>query len=308
MVKIPAEAVPVSLDRIVRDAFAVSWGKARAMIASGKVFVDGEACLVSERKIRGGSTIELRQNAPRPRKMAGKPGVAFERAHIVFVDTQVVVVRKPAGISTVLFEGEEGPALDELVRRTLSTKGRAPLGVVHRIDKETSGLLVFTRTWDAKQNLSNQFRNHTTERSYLAIAHGIIARKQTIESEFVENRGDGLRGSIKPGSNKGIHGKRAVTHVEPVEALDGATLVRVRLETGRTHQIRIHLSEASHPIVGERVYIRGFTGKEIPAPRLMLHAAELGFDHPNGKHLRFEDPPPEDFENVLSELRSTKRR
>ena len=97
-----------------------------------------------------------------------------------------------------------------------------------------------------------------------------------------------------------------MTHVEPVEDLDGATLVRVTLETGRTHQIRIHLSEIGHPLVGERVYIRGFKGNPIPAPRLMLHAAELGFEHPNGKMLRFEEPMPADMEKVLSELRSTK--
>jgi 23S rRNA pseudouridine1911/1915/1917 synthase len=90
--------------------------------------------------------------------------------------------------------------------------------------------------------------------------------------------------------------------------LDGATLVRVRIETGRTHQIRIHLSESGHPIVGERVYIRGWKGNEIASPRLMLHAAELGFEHPSGKPLHFEEPLPEDFERVLSALRSTTRR
>src|SRR5207245_869860 len=95
---------------------------------------------------------------------------------VAYVDSQVIVVRKPSGISTVPFQDEEGPTLDELVRNWLSKKDRrpglAPLGVVHRLDKETSGLVVFTRTWDAKQNLSSQFRHHTTTRTYLAIAHG----------------------------------------------------------------------------------------------------------------------------------------
>jgi 23S rRNA pseudouridine1911/1915/1917 synthase len=327
MVKIPAEKVypgePAPLDRVVRELFELSWGQARGVIETGKVTVDGETCLVSERKIRPGSAILVNPNAPRPNRRTLEPDL------IAYVDSQLVVVRKPAGISTVPFEGEEGTTLDELVRRWLSKKdrrpGRAPLGVVHRIDKETSGLLVFTRTWDAKQSLSNQFRRHTTQRAYLAIAHGQM-KKRTIATELVDNRGDGLRGSAKPGSNRRQHGKKAVTHVEPIENLPGvqgqslwrsgrdaaeqeqsATLVRVTLETGRTHQIRIHLSEIGHPLVGERVYIRGFKGNPIPAPRLMLHAAELGFEHPNGKMLHFEEPMPADMQKVLNELRSTTR-
>ena len=95
-----------------------------------------------------------------------------------------------------------------------------------------------------------------------------------------------------------------VTHVTPIERLDGATLVSCQLETGRTHQIRIHLAEAGHPLVGEKVYIRNYRGEPILAPRLMLHAAELGFDHPSDERpMRFEDPPPSDFQEVLARLR-----
>jgi 23S rRNA pseudouridine1911/1915/1917 synthase len=95
-----------------------------------------------------------------------------------------------------------------------------------------------------------------------------------------------------------------VTHIEPVETLNGATLVSCRLETGRTHQIRIHLAEAGHPIVGETVYVRDYRGVLIPAPRAMLHAAELGFQHPSDdREVRFEAPPPADFEAVLARLR-----
>jgi 23S rRNA pseudouridine1911/1915/1917 synthase len=182
---------------------------------------------------------------------------------------------------------------------------RPSLGIVHRLDKETSGVLVFTRTWLAKQSLTQQFRAHTVHRRYLAIAHGVV-RAGTIRSHLVADRGDGLRGSVRSSerARRGGEGQLAVTHVEPVEALDGATLVACRLETGRTHQIRVHLSEGGHPVVGERVYVRGFQGDVIPAPRLMLHAAELGFVHPATQvEVRFERPPPKDFQETLARLR-----
>jgi 23S rRNA pseudouridine1911/1915/1917 synthase len=247
--------------------------------------------------------LELRINAPRPH-IAKRSG--FERGAIVHLDASVVVVDKPPGVSTVPFEGEEDPreTLDAWVRDVLSKKGgsrgRAPLGVVHRIDKETSGLVVFTRSVAAKQHLANQFRHHTTLRRYLAIVHGAFTTKRTFESYLVENRGDGLRGSARPGQREG---RLAVTHVEPVRQLEGATLVGCTLETGRTHQIRIHLSEAGHPLVGERVYVRNYTGLRIDAPRLMLHAAMLGFVHPATEEtIQLESEPPADFREVLARL------
>jgi 23S rRNA pseudouridine1911/1915/1917 synthase len=171
---------------------------------------------------------------------------------------------------------------------------------VHRLDKETSGLVVFTRTWLAKKSLASQFRHHTVHRRYLAIAHGSVPKK-TITSNLVADRGDGLRGSSDRGRE--ALARIAVTHVEPLEALRGATLVACTLETGRTHQIRIHLAEMGHPLVGERVYVRDYGGPVIPAPRVMLHAAELGFVHPKTEApVRWEEPPPEDFGAMLRQL------
>jgi 23S rRNA pseudouridine1911/1915/1917 synthase len=140
-------------------------------------------------------------------------------------------------------------------------------------------------------------------RRYLAIAHGSV-RAQTIRSHLVDDRGDGRRGSIEKSPRRGAReGQLAVTHVAPLEELDGATLVACTLETGRTHQIRIHLSEAGHPLVGERVYMRP-SAQAIRAPRLMLHAAELGFVHPaTGRDVRWELAPPADFQAVLARLR-----
>ncbi len=186
--------------------------------------------------------------------------------------------------------------------RGASPRGSRPsLGIVHRLDKETTGLVVFTRTWLAKQSLSLQFRRHSVHRAYVAVAHGEVPTR-TIRSFLVENRGDGLRGSAR--GTPPADAREATTHVERLEGLDGATLVGCRLETGRTHQIRIHLSELGSPIVGEKVYVRHWTGKLIEAPRLMLHAAELGFLHPaTEREMRWKQPMPEDMSAVVDRLR-----
>ena len=317
--EVPSDLAGRPLDGVVRTLYGVSWGDARKWIASGKVRVDGEPVTDGLKYVRAGSRLSLTMNAPRMAK-----GLVLDDAAIVHVDAHVVVVNKPSGVSTIPFEGKtalrasggtrgatsDRETLDELVRAWLSKrmkKGerdtRPSLGVVHRLDKETSGVLVFTRTWLAKESLAGQFRAHTVHRRYLAIAHGVV-QPRTIRSQIVADRGDGLRGTLRNARGRGGEGQVAITHVEVVEALDGATLIACRLETGRTHQIRVHLSEAGHPIVGERVYVRGYVPPQIPAPRLMLHAAELGFMHPQTNvEVRFERPPPADFQETLARLR-----
>jgi 23S rRNA pseudouridine1911/1915/1917 synthase len=174
-----------------------------------------------------------------------------------------------------------------------------PLHVVHRIDRATSGLLMFAKTKKAEIGLAAQLRSHAMERQYLCVAHGIVTPRR-IESHLVADRGDGLRGS----TTRLEQGKRAVTHVEVREALRGATLCAVRLETGKTHQIRIHLSESGHPLVGETVYIRDYTGSLLTSARLMLHAETLGFVHPvTGQRVSLSAPLPPDFTAVVARLR-----
>jgi 23S rRNA pseudouridine1911/1915/1917 synthase len=301
------------LDRAVRALFHTSWGKARAWIASGKVRVAGQLITQPTARVRAGQELSFDPHARR----STSPGLAADA--VKYVDAHLVIVAKPPGVSTVPYEGSmadgsshrsEEEALDARVRAWLTrhtSVGRRPdvrpnLGVVHRLDKETSGLMVFTRTWLAKQRLAAQFRKHTVHRRYLAIAHGDVT-SCTIRSFLVEDRGDGLRGSVRRPSSMG-GAREAATHVEFIESLNGATLVECRLETGRTHQIRIHLSESGHPLVGERVYVRGWEGRLLPAPRLMLHAAELGFVHPaTEKAMWWEEAMPEDMREVWTRLR-----
>jgi 23S rRNA pseudouridine1911/1915/1917 synthase len=294
---VPPELARKALDAVVRALFELSWNEARDRIRSGKVTVNGAVRTDVLFRALEGAEIRMALHAPRAR------GASLDGA--VYVDPHVVVVNKPAGISTVPFEPGEKGTLDESVRRWLARKGsgreRPALGVVHRLDKETSGLLVFTRTWLAKKSLTAQFRAHSVERRYLALALGRVA-PGTIRSHLVPDRGDGLRGSRPP--RGGDEGQLAVTHVEVLERFARATLVACTLETGRTHQIRIHLSEASHPLVGERVYVRRYTGPTFPAPRLMLHAARLGFVHPKtGEKMAWEQEPPKDFEETRERLR-----
>ena len=294
---VPAELAGRPLDGTLKSLGAMSWGDARKLIVRGKIKVAGAVVLDGERPLRAGEVIEIDRHARRP-----TTGAAFDRERIVYVDPHLVVVDKPPGISTVPYDPKERGTLDQLVAASLpKARGKGPpptLGVVQRLDKDTTGLIVFARTFSAKKALASQLRAHTMHRRYFAIAHGKV-EKATIRSHLAKNRGDGLRGT----SRFRDEGQLSVTHVEPVRTFENATLVACRLETGRTHQIRIHLSEAGHPIVGERVYVRNYGGTLLPAPRPMLHAAELGFVHPvRGAPMKFEAPLPPDFEWVLEGL------
>ena len=187
-------------------------------------------------------------------------------------------------------------------------KGPLPrLRVVHRLDKETSGLVVFARTVAAERGLGKQFHAHTVIRRYLAVVSGFVP-PQRIATRFVRDRGDGRRGSTADPDE----GREAITHVDVVERLPGYTLLACRLETGRTHQIRIHLAELGHPVCGDKVYHRLADGRELPdrsqAPRLALYAVELGFLHPmTHKELHWEMPLPPDLEAFLDRLRAAGR-
>jgi 23S rRNA pseudouridine1911/1915/1917 synthase len=162
--------------------------------------------------------------------------------------------------------------------------------VVQRLDRETSGLLVLARTNEAREHLKEQFTRRSVTRRYLAIAAGTV-ESRSFQSHLIDGASR-HRSTSHPNS-----GKLAVTHVELVERLDGASLVMCSLETGRTHQIRVHLSEAGHPLVGDARY--GYRGP-IRVPRIMLHAAELGFTHPvSGQHLDYEEALPKDMARVV---------
>ncbi len=275
-----------------------SWNDVRRLCDSGKVRVDGVVITDSAARVRAGQTLAIDMNAPRPRAVV-------EGFRVVHDDAHVVVIEKPSGVSSVPYERKETGTAMDLIRDAWRHGGRrataTPLYVVHRIDKDTSGLLCFAKTRLAERGLHTIFQRHEATREYLAVAEGDVASRR-FESNLVADRGDGIRGSTRHRTE----GQHAVTHVTAERRLRGATLCRVRLETGRTHQIRIHLSEAGHPLVGETVYVRDLLrdGRQpMAAERLMLHAATLGFVHPvTGARLDFRSEPPLDFAAILRRL------
>ncbi|MCI0685096.1 MAG: RluA family pseudouridine synthase [Gemmataceae bacterium] len=291
-----------------------TWSQVRKLIAGRRVQLNGEIWLDDVRRLKAGDVVEiLVKPAPAP--------TLIDQIVIRHIDEHIVVVEKPAGVSTVRHPLEREwleerrlltPTLDDLVMRqiglTLPKKKHDPrprLRIVHRLDKETSGLVVFARTVEAERGLGIQFKRHTVQRRYLALVPGRVA-KQTVRTNLVRDRGDGRRGSTTGGA-----GKEAITHIDLEEQLPGYTLLSCRLETGRTHQIRIHLAELGHPVCGEKVYNRKPGGEPMAdasaTTRLFLHAVELGFTHPvTGEKMHWDMPPPPELRDQLAKLRGGK--
>ncbi len=290
---------------VVRQQTGIAWSLARRLCTDGRVTVNGERCLDPASRVAPDTVVAVDARA---RKLRTGP---LAESAIVFYDRDVVVVDKPAGMLSVADEPGNKETIVNYTRTLLRRMGGrgvdVALGVVHRLDKDTSGLMVFARTAHAKRALAAQFCEHTIDRVYRAIAHGVVSATR-VETHLVLDRGDGMRGSYghfrRPKGDVPIEAKRSVTHIRPIAGLVGATLVECRLETGRQHQIRIHLSELGHPLVGERVYLRDYAGPKIEAMRPMLHALTLGFAHPRtGERILFQREPPDDFQATIESLR-----
>ncbi len=302
-----------TLASLVRGLYGeLSWAKARDLVRSGRVWVEGELHFDPAERLATGTRIDVDPGAPRRRA----PALAHER--IVHFDRELVVVRKPAGLATV--SEDEHEDADSLIERTrlalreldASSRGKTSragehdrLGVVQRLDVDTTGLVVFARTRSARKALDQQLRDHAIERRYVALAWGRV-EAAIYDTYLISDRGDGKRGSWRGDTRPPKTAKHALTRVRVEERLGDITYVSCQLETGRQHQIRIHLAEAGHPLVGEREYERG--SRVLPPPlvaeRPMLHAASLGFRHPaHDRPLRFEDPPPDDLRSLLEGLR-----
>ena len=289
---------------VVREQMSISWSRARQLCIDGRVTVDGRRCTDPASRVAPGMTVAVDPYAP---KLSASP---LGETAIVFCDNEVVIVDKPAGMLSVADEDGNRDTLVDYTRTLLRKTRRygvdTALGVVHRLDKDTSGLMMFTRSAHAKRMLAEQFREHTIERVYHAIAHGFVAAT-TMDTFLLLDRGDAMRGShghfVRTAGDPPPDARRAITFIRPIAALENATLVECRLETGRQHQIRIHLSEIGHPLVGERVYIRDYRGPKIAASRPMLHARTLGFAHPRtGNKMVFEREPPADFDSMIESL------
>jgi 23S rRNA pseudouridine1911/1915/1917 synthase len=229
----------------------------------------------------------------RPSNTHRHRGPAWTRLHILFEDRDVIVVDKPAGLLTMATEREKHRTLYALLYEHV--KGRRPPGmlfIVHRLDREASGLLVFAKSEAAKEHLQEQFKEHHAGRTYLAVVEGRMARDQwTFQSYLAEN--SIFRCYLTPDPQKG---KWAVTHVKVLKRSAHRTLVEVALETGRKHQIRVQLADQGYPIVGDPVY----GSRTNPIRRMALHAVRLAFVHPTtGERMEFESPPSPAFMTLV---------
>ena len=310
---------------LLKSALRLTWSQARRLFEQNRVRQGPRLCRDPQSRMRAGQKIRVqledKKAAPvlvaAPKKQ--QPVLSGPQPVLRFVDDQIVVVDKPAGLTTMRHAHEArefGKRSQRFLPTTLAEmlpeflqsrgKGRGRVIAVHRLDRDTSGLVVFARTEAAARHLGKQFREHTSDRTYQAIVRG-QAKAERIESNLVADRGDGRRGTM-PGDEH-----QAITHVSVVEQLGGFTLVGCRLETGRTHQVRIHLGERGTPICGERIYDRPLHGAPLPdksgAERLALHAATLAIDHPaSGKRMSWTAAMPADMERLLRKLRGNQVR
>lgn len=305
-----------TLAAVVRELYdLLPWSRARNLVKNGHVSLDGTRIFDPATRVRQGQSVRV---DPTSKRLRCAP---LEPERILHVDPDIVVVNKPAGVVTAPFKprnlkqsskNKSSQEQDTLVDRTSlalrargghrSQMGRGLLGIVQRLDKDTTGVLVFARTRAARQGLESQFRSHSITREYQALTLG-TPEDGTIDNVLVPNRGDGRRGSFRGGKKAPSEGRRAITHVQVQETFPNHDArVTCHLETGRQHQIRIHLAEQGHPLLGEPIYAN--PAITLPrAPRPMLHAHILGFRHPTrGNMLLFRAPAPPDFEALVQAL------
>jgi 23S rRNA pseudouridine1911/1915/1917 synthase len=295
------------LDRALAAAVpTLSRERLKALIRSGAVETRGAVVRDPALKVKGGEALRVAVPEPKP---------AHNEAQdipltIVFEDEHLLVVDKPAGLVVHPAAGNfDGTLVNALLHhcagKLSGIGGVARPGIVHRIDKDTSGLLVVAKIDVAHEGLARQFAAHSIDRRYLAIVSGVPrSAGGVIDAPLARSATNRKKIAVVEGNR----GKRAVTHWKRLEVLDEAALVECRLETGRTHQVRVHMASIGHPLLGDPVYGRsgkthGKLLKELGFHRQALHAAELGFTHPVTKNrLSFSSPMPPDMQELNSAL------
>jgi 23S rRNA pseudouridine1911/1915/1917 synthase len=277
----------------------------KALIAEGAVSIGGRTVTQASGKALEGAEFAIA--VPPAAEATARPQAIPLK--VVFEDEHLIVVDKPAGLVVHPAAGNpDGTLVNALLhhcRGNLSgIGGVARPGIVHRIDKDTSGLLVVAKSDAAHEGLARQFADHSIERVYLAVVNGLPSpREGTIRGKI--GRSDTNRKKMAVLADNANRGKQAVTHYRTLKPLDGAALVECRLETGRTHQVRVHLASTGHALAGDPVYgsanprLRTIL-KNLDFRRQALHAAVLGFIHPaTGDKLRFESDLPQDMKELI---------
>ena len=291
---VPGECAGLRLDQALAILLpAYSRNRLAQWIKSGRVTLDGRAALPRQKVLEGERIVVV----PSPDAASAAHRAEDVPLDVVFEDGALLVVNKPAGLVVHPGSGNwQGTLLNALLGYAPLLAGIPRAGIVHRLDKDTSGLLVVAKTLPAQTDLVRQLQARTVQREYLAVAQGRVARDGRIDAPIGRHP---VKRTLMAVSARG---RQAVTHYQVLELYGQATLLRCRLETGRTHQIRVHLSSLKHPLVGDPAY--GRRNNPIPFPRQALHAERLGLLHPiSRKEMNWQVDPPEDMRVLIATLR-----
>ncbi|MXO88855.1 RluA family pseudouridine synthase [Alteraurantiacibacter aestuarii] len=305
------------LDKALAEVTDLSRERVKALISEGKVEVGGKAASSASAKVQAGLSFSV-HIPPLDSPQALPQDIPIT---VVYEDEHLIVVDKPAGMVVHPAAGNPDGTLVNALLHHCAVKGGGQLagiggvarpGIVHRIDKDTSGLLVVAKSDAAHEGLARQFADHSLERAYLAVCSGHpVPPAGTIDARI--GRSDANRKKMAVLSSDSSRGKHAVTHYKTLKRLDGCALIECRLETGRTHQVRVHLASIGHALLGDPVYGRANAQirpvlKRLEFNRQALHAAILGFNHPvNGNFLRFSSELPADMRELIDETSHSNR-
>ncbi|NLD19804.1 MAG: RluA family pseudouridine synthase [Clostridiales bacterium] len=291
------------LDSVLAAALEdISRSFIQKLFEAGSITVDGQPCKAKKYKAKRGERVSMK--IPPAEKAEARPeNIPIE---IRYEDEELLVVNKPAGMVVHPAPGNETGTLVNAVLyhcgdNLSSINGVVRPGIVHRIDKDTSGLLMIAKNDKAHGSLSEQLAQHSITRKYRAIVYNNIKEDEgTIHAPVGRDPRNRLRNAVTD-----MNSREAITHFRVLERFGRFTFIEAVLETGRTHQIRVHMAYIKHPLLGDGLY--GPEKNKQGAKRQMLHAGILGFTHPSkGEYMEFEAPLPEDFEAVLQKLREEK--
>ncbi|MBB5210906.1 23S rRNA pseudouridine(1911/1915/1917) synthase RluD [Microbulbifer hydrolyticus] len=310
-IEVPAEYAGQRFDQIAADLIPdYSRARLQAWIKTGQLTANGRPGKPKD-KLFGGEQLQLRAELEPQGEWLAQP----MDLHIVYEDDSLLVVNKPAGLVVHPAAGNpDGTLLNGLLAHCAGQQNIPRAGIVHRLDKDTSGLMVVAKTLQAQADLVDQLKARTVSRQYDAIVHGTLSGGGTVNAPMGRHRQHRLKMAVVRNTGEGS-GKEAITHYRLQERFRGHTLVRCQLETGRTHQIRVHMAHIRHPLVGDPLYggrnkLPAGAGPELiealqQFPRQALHAAELALIHPvTAEPMHWSAPMPEDMLQLLELLRA----
>lgn len=305
--KVPLEYGGSRLDQALAKLLPeYSRSRLQEWVAQGQVTLNG-APVTSKQKVWGGEMLAVVPQSHPAEQPYQAEDIALD---IVHQDDSIIVINKPVGLVVHPGSGNwQGTLLNALLHHDPALAEVPRAGIVHRLDKDTSGLLVVARTLVAQTSLVRQLQERTVRREYLALAHGEILRGGRVDQPIDRHPSMRTKMAVVEG------GKPAVTHYAIVESFPGCTLLRCKLETGRTHQIRVHMAYLQHPLVGDHIYIKGaqrcppqMRDTLLAFPRQALHAERLGLEHPQtGEWVEWQRDMPDDMQQLLDRIRGVAR-